>query len=202
MLFSALTLAVAIAPTQAYLCTMSPTRGARNDYLNALTDYIAQKQDNINTQAGIFNTKAKQWKANFCTTASSATKYSLELPLLTAMNNSKYQLWLINTEIKSRLDDILGNTVRVNILNHVNAWRLTAAGKDVEDAAPRTHGFWRYSIVDPDCDDADNTPNAYMKVVRAVRRQQKLQNLLAVKNEIFFELNNLTQCLIGNCIQA
>ena len=179
---------------------MNPVRSTRNNYLNDLTAYINDKQADINTQAGIFNAKAKEWKTYFCTNTASATKYSLETPLLTPMNNARYQFWAINVEIKNRLDDIIGNNARVNNFNLVNTWLLFDAGKDVDDAAPRIHNFWTYTIADPDCDDANNTSNAYIKLVRIVRIQQKLQNLLGIKNEIYFELNNLTQCIIGNYI--
>lgn len=202
MLFSPLTLALAVAPTQAYLCAMNPTRSTRNTYLNDLSSYVVDKQADINTQAGIFNTNAKNWKANFCTTTPAATKYNQALPFLTAMSNAKYNLWAINAEIKNRLDSIIGKEKRLDILEIVNNRRLSDAGKDVDDAAPRTHPKWKYTIADPDCDDANSTPHAYAKLVRVIRRQQKLQNLLGVKNEIYFEFNNLTQCLIGNCIQA
>ena len=201
MLFSALTLAVAITPTQAYVCTaLEPTRQTRNNNLNSLVTYIAEKQASITYHAKIFNGNATLWKEKFCNPLLNMTqRYNQVKQHVSMMKTAKTQLWLINQEMKDRLDTILDKEVRLLVLERVLNQRLAPEGLDVVNAVPPSHQFWKYTIVDPGCDGFYLSPNTHVKVTKCVRNQQRLQNLLGVKNDIWFGFFNLTECANNNC---
>ena len=201
MLFSALTLAVAITPTQAYVCDFAPTtRAVRNNLLNDLTTYVSNQQANITAQASAFNVSAYAWKSRFCNPALNSTqRYNQVQQHLNGMLTAKNNLWSINQDIKEKLDAILTKDSRVLILDRVLTMRLSAASLDIWDAAPRNNSVWVRTIADPDCDDANNTPYAYTKAAKIIRKQQTLQSLLGEKNDIWFGFYNLTECLTGTC---